>query len=646
MEVLNFVFANPLMVALSRTLLHLSWQSVLLALILYLALKVISIKKSNLRYLVASFTLLANLGAAILSFFWLYQPHNSVPSATLLISGDLEQSISAVQTLEWEWIYPFISIAWFIGVLFFTAQLIYEMLRVYRVPKHAVITTNEQVLEMFERLKVELKANRFTRLLISHIIDVPMVMGWLRPVVILPASMLTCLSCAQLESLIAHELAHVRRYDYLINLLQTSIEVLLFFHPCVKWISRQVRVEREYCCDDVAIDCCGNAKTYLLALTNAEVLRGDNVHNLAMAATGGNLQQRVVRVVAKDDCSPQPTDGWLYMFLSVGLLLCLVFFLLSAPQAFEQRLAYIMQDKELLNGESAPARGDIKDVQAYLENDIIDLNISEPVKTSNEPVLVEQNQQFDLADSQKHAITKLSVEIDNNAERQVLSEDLKEATNAPQTAKNLAVQIATAVKVAPLDRLIVTSRPKLDVDKDSGTTEVLALSPALIQEPTELVATNNTVRSAQEKQTSSSQVSYQPNDMKGMWKHDYSDYHSQFASMSDVEQATEQTVRTSPRVVNKKIPRYPRSAYRRSLEVDVEVSFVVNKDGCIEDLYFYDEVQDPFKRSVERALSEWRFIPGTVNGQVAEMSMKKVFSFSNPDSQLILLTGSRIVQVI
>ena len=98
--------------------------------------------------------------------------------------------------------------------------------------------------------------------------------GWLRPVILFPASALTGLSAEQLEALLAHELAHIRRYDYLVNLLQTTVETLFFYHPAVWWVSAQVRQEREHCCDDLAVAACGDVLTYARALTALEQLRG------------------------------------------------------------------------------------------------------------------------------------------------------------------------------------------------------------------------------------------------------------------------------------------------------------------------------------------------------------------------------------
>ena len=103
--------------------------------------------------------------------------------------------------------------------------------------------------------------------------------GWLRPVVLWPPALLAGLSVEQFESLLAHELAHVRRHDYLVNLVQTAIETLLFYHPAVWWLSRRIRHERECCCDDLAVAACGNRLSYARALAALEELRPGRVNS-------------------------------------------------------------------------------------------------------------------------------------------------------------------------------------------------------------------------------------------------------------------------------------------------------------------------------------------------------------------------------
>jgi beta-lactamase regulating signal transducer with metallopeptidase domain len=140
---------------------------------------------------------------------------------------------------------------------------------------------------------------RFVR---STLVDAPATLGWIKPLVLLPASVLSGLPKDYVEALVAHELAHVRRWDYLVNLLQTALETLLFFHPAVWWVSSCIRVEREHCCDALAARVSGGPVAYASALTALEDLRL-RLPAFAMGARGGSLWDRVIRLVG------EPADG-------------------------------------------------------------------------------------------------------------------------------------------------------------------------------------------------------------------------------------------------------------------------------------------------------------------------------------------------
>jgi HEAT repeat protein len=142
------------------------------------------------------------------------------------------------------------------------------------------------------------------RLFRSALVEVPTVIGWLRPVLLLPASALTGLPPRQLEVILIHELAHIRRHDYLVNLVQSLVEVLLFYHPAVWWLSRQVRRERESCCDDLAVALCGDRLLYARALLALAEARQPQPA-LSLAAGGGVLLERIRRLLGV----PGPAAG-------------------------------------------------------------------------------------------------------------------------------------------------------------------------------------------------------------------------------------------------------------------------------------------------------------------------------------------------
>src|SRR5258706_667642 len=109
------------------------------------------------------------------------------------------------------------------------------------------------------------------------------VIGWLRPAILTPVGMLAGLPVAQIEAILLHELAHIRRLDYLVNLAQGCVEAVMFYHPAVWWISSVIRAERENCCDDIVVDYTGDAREYAAALATLEYRR-----SAAGSATGWN----------------------------------------------------------------------------------------------------------------------------------------------------------------------------------------------------------------------------------------------------------------------------------------------------------------------------------------------------------------------
>lgn len=149
-----------------------------------------------------------------------------------------------------------------------------------------------------QRLGARLRMARPVVLLESCLAEVPVVIGYLRPVILMPVGLMAGLPVGQVEAILLHELAHIRRYDYLVNLMQVFVEGLLFYHPAVWWISSVMRSEREHCCDDLVVQVTGGAHEYATALAKLEKFRGPRE---AMAATGGDLMKRVQRLLGRED---------------------------------------------------------------------------------------------------------------------------------------------------------------------------------------------------------------------------------------------------------------------------------------------------------------------------------------------------------
>ncbi len=203
---------------------------------------------------------------------------------------------------------PMLMTAWLAGVALLTLRLFSGWLWVQRLKTHGASAATASVEALASRLVRRLHITRTVRFLQSTLVDVPTVIGCIRPVVLLPASALSGLTPQQLEAILAHELAHIRRHDYLVNLLQTVVETLLFYHPAVWWVSRRIRVERENCCDDLAVSLCGDPVAYAAALAELETSRGRG--QLVLAATGGSLLDRVRRLLGAPSHAGR-APGWL-----------------------------------------------------------------------------------------------------------------------------------------------------------------------------------------------------------------------------------------------------------------------------------------------------------------------------------------------
>ncbi len=198
---------------------------------------------------------------------------------------------------------PWLVSGWLAGVLLLSLRLLggWWSTRVLRV--FDVSPVPEWCRAQLTALSSRMRIARPVAIVSSIRVSVPVIVGHVKPVIVLPAAVLSGLSVSQLEAILAHELAHVRRHDYLVNLAQTVIETLLFYHPAVWWVSRQVRVAREHCCDDLAVTVCRSRQEYVHALLDLEELRTSTAL-LALGATDGSLLARGRRLLAPAHGSP------------------------------------------------------------------------------------------------------------------------------------------------------------------------------------------------------------------------------------------------------------------------------------------------------------------------------------------------------
>jgi beta-lactamase regulating signal transducer with metallopeptidase domain len=369
MTIISDILSSDCAHRLGWVLIHSVWQDTLVALALALVLAALRDRSANLRYLTAYAGLVLMLVMPMATYFVVSEPANLGPQGSEVLRGNVMarpgnagtslddiaaasgrlgnpdsdryyQDLPVPTWLPWEapaetiaqssrWLQeilspcmPWLTTAWFVGAFslslwhlggWFTAQRL----------KHSGISGEiERLRRHLGSLSRRMKVARPVQLLQSAAVEVPVVVGWLRPVILLPATMLTGLPPSQLTAVLAHELAHVRRHDYLFNLLQTVIETLLFYHPAAWWTSRRIRIEREHSCDDLAVTVCVNRIEYAAVLAAIEQAR--SAPALALAAGGRRRDsltlRRVRRILDRSRADHTGSRVWLGGALTIVLV--------------------------------------------------------------------------------------------------------------------------------------------------------------------------------------------------------------------------------------------------------------------------------------------------------------------------------------
>lgn len=218
---------------------------------------------------------------------------------------------------------PYLTACWFFGALLFSIRPVFGLCQVQILKTSACPKLSDHVRKVAKSAVERTGLKQTVEFATSRMIEIPTVVGVWKPIVLFPVSVLTQLTPEQLETIIIHELAHVQRHDYVANLFQTVIETMLFFHPCVWWVSMIVRAEREKCCDDVAVEL-GDVKAYAVALFAIEKAR--HVPVPALGANGSDLVARIRRLVMRsvDRRELRQQQPWQATFLTLLLLTVLV----------------------------------------------------------------------------------------------------------------------------------------------------------------------------------------------------------------------------------------------------------------------------------------------------------------------------------
>ena len=303
MKLLDLVIRTQISEALGWTLIHSLWEGIIIA--AALAALLVSVRSPRIRYVAGCVALLAMLASFAITLIH-FLPERGSGAGTLIKmtlapwSPLPDMSGSNSRFPGFGTLIPWLAPVWIVGVCISYLRYAAAWVSLYRMRRRSVWNAPDSWQRFVTRLAVELKVSRPVELLESLLADTPVVLGHFRPVVLVPLGFLAGLSPEHVEVILLHELAHIRRSDYFMNVCQRLIEGLLFYHPAVWWISQVIRAEREDCCDDMVVDLRGDAHGYAVALTALEQNRLEQLWPTrapAVAATGGNLMKRIQRLL-------------------------------------------------------------------------------------------------------------------------------------------------------------------------------------------------------------------------------------------------------------------------------------------------------------------------------------------------------------
>jgi beta-lactamase regulating signal transducer with metallopeptidase domain len=412
------------------TLLHFVWQGSAIAVAAAVGFRLLRAAAPHVRYALAGAAMAAMLVAPAVTALQLSSsarvvtdpPSTSVVSVAPAFSTDegprLERARTAIRMQSRrtapDAVLPAIVVLWLAGVVLLQLRLFGGWWRVRGLHRASLAASPSLWQTRAEQLAALVRARPFVRVVEAHAVDIPSVIGWWRPVILLPIGALAGLTPAQADAILVHELAHIRRHDYLVNGLQHAAETLLFYHPAVWWLSRRMRIEREHCCDAVVVQVCGDPIEYAVALAELEAGRSSRTA-LAVAATDGPLVRRIRVLLAAQPSHRRPlADAMVTAFVVVALVIVAggyrwtVRASVDAAPGAQRPVPGSDAVVVTVNGE-AITDGDLRRRQEFFKRDRPDAPLSEVlVAAVDERLVVQRGKQlgYALSDDQFQSILR------------------------------------------------------------------------------------------------------------------------------------------------------------------------------------------------------------------------------------------------
>ena len=344
MNFLANVLSDDFIRALGWTLIHSLWQGAVVALLYGATMLVLKKASSRLRYRLSLIALMIIPVMFLLTFISIYPEKEAITTSNAetisVITGPVDAELIKTYLTEghpagffkdlfytsilyFEKYMPLFVLLWMMGLMVFSIRFLGGLAYTQRLKHHKTYAVSKEWELHLKQISQKMKVSRPVKMVESAIIKMPMVIGFFKPVILMPLGALSNIPADQLEAIISHELAHVLRKDYIINIIQSVIELFFFFHPAVWWISKNIRIEREYKCDDLTLKFYDDPLIYVKALANINEMETNNEFGrFATAFSNGKEQlldriQRMINTPRKKSSFPEGVVLIIFLVFSV-----------------------------------------------------------------------------------------------------------------------------------------------------------------------------------------------------------------------------------------------------------------------------------------------------------------------------------------
>lgn len=601
---------------LGMTLLHFLWQGLLIG-VAYLALiRLMRNAPSNVRYATGVLTLLIMFLTPIGTWLWLYKQASIQAMATATATQAIDTLMPVfVQTqmlagsdsgITLAVVLPLVVAAWFAGVLLLAGRMFLDARHLRRLRREADTNVPYFLAAALEELgsRIGIAANRVS-IGITDEVSTAMVTGWIRPFILMPTAILTCLPRDHIELILVHELAHIRRHDQLVNLFQVVVETTLFYHPMVRIVSNSVRNEREHATDDLVLDIREDRISYARALTRLEQYRGEALR-LSVGSAGGDFTLRIQRLFHPRIRYQKGTIAAVMVLLLTLLSLLGANFAIWSLNGKEAGI----ESSSAAPIQQAPGPGPLSGIESELAVSGSGRDTRAPDAAA--PDDVENAQEIEIGRAQGEAVSSsdrasgLVVDGEPDAESAdripesrptgdqfvTAADDTVASTNQVRLQEASSLTDAAPVEDAPnIAGIPDESDPPAVPDADEMTDAVAGVQEGIGAQPLEIAMIRQ--------------------------------------ERSPVAESDPQPVYAGGALLSWHEPVYPKFAMRRGRESVVRLAFTIDTSGSVRDVEVLhaDNANYGFGQAASEAVVNWRYEPFTVDGVPVERRVQQDVEF-------------------